>query len=108
MRLTRHDTRGELFMTRKRHSDKKVLKLLHKIELKLTNCDDMASTYRSVGIDDATHYNWRKRFVRMCRSQLSDTKRLETQNARMTKIVAGLEPSKLILKESLKYLQIRA
>ncbi len=49
-------------MARKRHSDEDVLKLLREIELKLTGGSDVASACRSVGISDATYYDWRKRF----------------------------------------------
>ena len=95
-------------MARKRHSDEDILKLLREIELKLTAGDDVASACRSVGISDATYYNWRKRFGGMGRSQLSDLKSLEKENARLKKIVAELELDKLILKESLNHLKPRA
>ncbi len=95
-------------MARKRHSDEDVLKLLREIELKLTAGDDVASACRSVGISDATYYNWRKRFGGMGRSQLSELKNLAEENARLKKIVAELELDKLILKESLNYLKPRA
>ncbi len=95
-------------MARKRHSDEDVLKLLREIELKLTAGDDVASACRSVGISDATYYNWRKRFGGMGRSQLSELKSLEKENARLKKIVAELELDKLILKESLNHLKPRA
>ena len=95
-------------MARKRHSDEDVLKLLREIELKLPAGDDVASACRSVGISDATYYNWRKRFGGMGRSQLSELKSLEKENARLKKIVAELELDKLILKESLNHLKPRA
>ena len=95
-------------MARKRHSDEDVLKLLREIELKLTAGDDVASACRSVGISDATYYSWRKRFGGMGRSQLSEMKSLEKENARLKRIVAELELDKLILKESLNHLKPRA
>lgn len=95
-------------MARKRHSDEDVLKLLREIELKLTAGDDVASACRSVGISDATYYNWRRRFGGMGRSQLSELKSLEKENVRLKKIVAELELDKLILKESLNHLKPRA
>ena len=55
-------------MALKRHVDEDVLKLLREIELKLTAGADVASACRSVGISDATYYNWRKRFGGMGRS----------------------------------------
>lgn len=95
-------------MARKRHSDEDILKLLREIELKLTSGGDVSSACRSVGISDATSYNWRKRFGGMGRSQLSELKSLEKENARLKKIVAELELDKLILKESLNHLKPRA
>ena len=95
-------------MARKRHSDEDILKLLREIELKLTAGDDVASACRSVGISDATYYNWRRRFGGMGRSQLSEMKSLEKENARLKRIVAELELDKLILKESLNHLKPRA
>ena len=65
-------------MARKRHSDEDILKLLR--ELKLTAGDDVASACRSVGISDATYYNWRRRFGGMGRSQLSEMKSLEKES----------------------------
>jgi len=94
-------------MARKRHSDEDVLKLLREIEVKLTAGSDVASACRSVGISDATYYNWRKRFGGMGRSQLTEMKGLEKENSRLKQIVAELELDKLILKESLNHLKPR-
>ena len=65
------------------------------------------SLNRFFGISDATYYNWRKRFGRMGRSQLSDMKNLENENTRLKEIVAELELEldKLNLKESLNHLK---
>ena len=95
-------------MARKRHSDDDILKLLRAIEVKLSEGNDVASACRSVGISDATYYNWRKRFGGMGRSRLSEMRSLEKENVRLKTIVAELELDKLILKESLTYLKPRA
>ena len=95
-------------MARKRHSDEDILKLLREIELALASGHDVATACRSVGISDATYYNWRKRFGGMARSQLSEMKALEKENIRLKKILAELELGKLILKESLDFLKPRA
>jgi len=95
-------------MARKRHSDEDILKLLREIELNLASGNDVATACRSVGISDATYYNWRKRFGGMAKSQLSEKKALEKENQRLKKIVAELELDKLILKESLDFLKPRA
>ena len=95
-------------MAWKRHSDEDILKLLRVIELQLTNGSDVRTACRSVGVSDATYYSWRKRFGGMGKSQLSELRSLEKENARLKKIVAELELDKLILKESLSYLKPRA
>ena len=76
--------------------------------MKLASGSDVPSACRSVGISDATYYNWRKRFGGMGKSQLSELHSLEKENARLKKIVAELELDKLILKESLSHLKPRA
>jgi len=43
----------------------------------------------------------------MGKSQLQEFKGLEKENTRLKRIVADLEPDKLILKESLNYLKPR-
>ena len=95
-------------MARKRYSDEDILKLLREIELNLASGSDVATACRSVGISDATYYNWRKRFGGMGKSQLSELKALEKENERLKKIVATLELDKLILKESLDHLKPKA
>jgi putative transposase len=95
-------------MARKRYSDEDILKLLREIELNLASGNDVATACRSVGISDATYYNWRKRFGGMGRSQLSELKALEKENGRLKKIVAELELDKLILKENLDFLKPKA
>ena len=95
-------------MARKRYSDEDILKLLREIELNLASGQDVVSACRSVGVSDATYYNWRKRFGGMGRSQLSELKALQKENGRLKKIVAELELDKLILKESLDYLKPKA
>ena len=78
------------------------------IGLKLAEGSDVQTACRAVGVSDATYYNWRRRFGGMARSQLSELRSLEKENARLKKIVAELELDKLILKESLNHLKPRA
>ena len=100
--------REKFAMARKRYSDEDILKLLREIELKLADGDDVRRACRSVGVSDATYYNWRRRFGGMGRSQLSELRGLEKENDRLKKIVAELELDKLILKESLNHLKPKA
>ncbi|SDL92336.1 transposase [Aliiruegeria lutimaris] len=70
-------------MARKRYSDEDVLKLLREIELKLADRDDVRTGCRLVGVSDATYYNWRRRFGGIGKSQLSELRGLERENARL-------------------------
>ncbi|PCJ68554.1 MAG: hypothetical protein COA62_15535 [Rhodobiaceae bacterium] len=91
-------------MARKRYSDEDVLNLLRQIELSLTPGSSVERACRSAGVSDAAHYNWRKKYGGMGKSQLQELKGLEKENGRLKRIVATLELDKLILKESLEYL----
>ena len=77
-------------MARKRYSDEDCLKILRQIEVELANGADVAKACRSAGISDATFYTWRKKFVGMGRSQLTELKALEKETHRLKKIVADL------------------
>ena len=92
-------------MSRKRHSEEDILRLLREIELSLASGSDVASACHSAGVSDATYYKWRKRFGGMGKSQLAELKSLQKENERLKKIVATLELDKLILKESLDFLK---
>ena len=87
-------------MARKRHSDEDILKLLREIEVKLSAGSDVPSACRGVGISEATYYNWRKRFGGMGKSQLSELRSLEKENARLKKLVADQALDNSILKEA--------
>jgi putative transposase len=95
-------------VARERHSDENILKILREIELKRVNGSDVRTAYRGAGISDATYHNPRKRFGGMGRSQLSEMRSLEKENARWKKIVVELKLDKLILNESMGHLKPRA
>ena len=81
------------------------MNLLRQIELSLASGSDVVTACRSAGVSDATYYNWRKRYGGMGKSQLSELKGLEKENAQLKKILGELELDKLILKESLDFLK---
>lgn len=80
--------KGDYEMARKRYSDEDILKLLREIEFRLADGNDVRLARRSVGVSDATYYNWRRRFGGMGKSQLSELRSLEKKNIRLKKIVA--------------------
>jgi transposase-like protein len=70
---------------------KRVWLFLREIEVKLTNGSDVRSACRSVGVSDATYYNWRKRFGGMGKSQLSELRALEKEN--VLNVISPYAPS---------------
>jgi len=98
----------EVENARKRYSDEDILRLLREAELHRASGSDVSTACRKAGVSDATYYNWRKKFGDMGRSQLSEMKLLEKENQRLKEIVADLELDKLILKESLDFLKLKA
>ena len=91
-------------MKRSRFSESQIVAILKEADAGMK----VSEICRKHGISDATYYNWRRRFGGMARSQLSELRNLEKENARLKKIVAELELDKLILKESLNHLKPRA
>ena len=92
-------------MARKRYSEEDILRLLREIEVYLHGGMDVVSACRTAVISDKTYYGRRKRYGGMGRAKLTEFKALEKENQRLKKILAELEPDKLILKESLDYLK---
>ena len=91
-------------MVRKRYLDEDALKIYREIEVHLHDGLDVVSQCRKARISDKTYYHWRKKFGGMGRSQLPEMSALKRENERLKKIVAELQLDKLILKESLDYL----
>ena len=95
-------------MARKRYKEQDSLRLLRKIEVHLHGGMDIINACGTAGLSDKTYYGWRKRYGGMVRAKLTEFKALEKENQRLKKILAERELDKLILKESLDYLNPRA
>lgn len=78
------------------------------IDVHLHDGLDVVSSCRKAGISDKTYYYWRKKFGSMGRSQLSDMRALCKGNEWLKKILTEPQLDKLILKESLDYLKLKA
>ncbi|PRY22256.1 putative transposase [Aliiruegeria haliotis] len=70
-------------MPRRRYPDDDIWKPLREIELKLADGDVVPTAYRAVGVSDPTYNNWRRRFGGMDKSQLSELRNMEKENARL-------------------------
>jgi putative transposase len=71
-------------MSNKRYSQEQIIKVLQEIDAGAS----IASVGRSHGIGVQTLYEWRKRYSGMGSSELAELKALQSENARLKRIVA--------------------
>lgn len=57
---------------------------------------------RSLGISEATFYNWKKKYGEMGASEVRRLRQLEEENARLKRVVADLLLDKNILQEVIR------
>ncbi len=95
-------------MSQKQHTDEGILQILRRDEANLVSGSDVVTACRTSGISDGTFYICLESFGDMGRSKMANVKALCKENDRLKTIVAELELDKLILKETLDYLNLKA
>ncbi len=60
----------------------------------------VADAVRAIGVTEVTYYRWRQEYGGLETEQVKRLKELETENARLRRVVADLTLDKLILKEA--------
>lgn len=89
-------------MGRKIYSPEKIVRKLREAEVLISQGNTIAQASRLLGITKQTYYRWRKQYGGMQVSQAKRLKELESENARLKKLVADLSLDKAILKEAAK------
>ena len=89
-------------MGRKIYSPEKIVRKLREAEFLISQGNTIAQASRLLGITEQTYYRWRKQYGGMQVSQAKRLKELESENARLKKLVADLSLDKAILKEAAK------
>ena len=89
-------------MGRKIYSPEKIVRKLREAEVLISQGNTIAQASRLLGITEQTYYRWRKHYGGMQVSQAKRLKELESENARLKKLVADLSLDKAILKEAAK------
>jgi transposase-like protein len=89
-------------MGRKIYSPEKIIRKLREAEVLISQGNTIAQASRLLGITEQTYYRWRKQYGGMQVSQAKRLKELESENARLKKLVADLSLDKAILKEAAK------
>jgi putative transposase len=83
-------------MSRKRHSDEQIVKILHQIERSGVTREDAC---RQAGIGLNTYYRWKKKFQGMQVQEGRRLRELERENARLKKLLAERSLEVDVLKE---------
>ncbi len=89
-------------MKGKFHKPEQIIKKLREADVMSAQGKTVEQVCKSLGISDATYYNWRKQYGRINADQLKRFKELEKENGRLKKVVADLSLDKAILKEALE------
>ena len=85
--------------SRKRFGAEQVVKLLRQIEVLQGTGKSLPEACKAVGIVEQTYYRWRKAYGGLKLDQAKRLKELETENARLKRVVADLSLREAMLKE---------
>jgi transposase-like protein len=87
-------------MAGKREKPEDIVLKLRQVEVLQGQGRSVSEAVRQIGVTVQTYYRWRKDYGGMSRDQLKRLKELETENARLKRVVADLSLDKLILSEA--------
>jgi transposase-like protein len=84
---------------KKGFTPEQIIKKLRDAEVLLSRGEKVEQVIRKLGVSDVTYYRWRKEYGGMKVEQARKLKALESENARLKKLVAELSLDNAILKE---------
>ncbi len=83
----------------KRHSPEQIVRKLRQAEAKLASGSTVSEVVRELGISEATFHRWKNQYGGMSTSEAKRLKELESENARLKRLLAEKELDIDILKE---------
>ena len=86
-------------MKKTRHTPEQIVRKLREAEAKLASGTSVPEVARELGISEATFHRWKNRYGGMQTDSMKRLKALESENARLKKIVADQAVDISILKE---------
>jgi transposase-like protein len=89
----------EVRMPKKRHSPEQIVRKLREAEVELARGATVKDVCRKLQVTENTYYRWRKEYGGLQVDQARRLKQLETENARLKKLLAEKELDLSILKE---------
>jgi len=89
-------------MGRVRFMPEQIIGKIREAEVLIAQGLEIGEVCRKIAISEQTYYRWRKEYGGMRVDQARRLKELETENARLKKIVADLSLDNSILKETVR------
>jgi len=87
-------------MGRRHYKVEEIIHKLREAEVHIANGKSVVEASRQIGVAEQTFYRWRKEYGGLKIDQAKQFKRLESENARLKKLVADLSLDNAILKEA--------
>lgn len=84
-------------MKRSKFTEQQIAFALKQVELGIS----VEEVCRTLGISDATFYNWKKKYGGLGPAELRRLRQLEEENTKLKKLVADLSLDKIMLQEVL-------
>jgi len=89
-------------MKQKRHGVEQIIAKLRRADVELGKGQKVPEVCRLLGITEQTYYRWRQKYGGMSPEMAKELKALQTENARLKKLVANQALDMEILREAAK------
>jgi transposase-like protein len=89
-------------MKQKRHGVEQIIAKLRRADVELGKGQKVPEVCRLLGITEQTYYRWRQKYGGMAPEMAKELKALQTENARLKKLVANQALDMEILREAAK------
>src|ERR1700754_3893319 len=89
-------------MARKNHTAEEIVAKLRQVDVLMAQGRLVADAVRAIGVTEVTYYRWRKEYGGLKGDQVKRLKELETENARLRRVVSDLTLDKMIQAEAAK------
>ena len=86
-------------MSRKKHNTTQIIDKLRLVERMVAEGNTVEEAVAKISVSVQTYYRWKRKFDKMGKTEAKRLKNLETENARLKKLVAELSLQNDILKE---------
>jgi len=87
-------------MPKKRYTPEEIVAKLRKVDVLVSQGQNIADAIRQIGVSEVTYYRWRQEYGGLKTDQVKRLKELEQENTRLRRAISDLTLDKLILQEA--------